>query len=167
MTSWRHILRAGRDELSIQEAIYELLRHSNIRLSQIADRTGIPFSTLRTYSVDPDDAAGAYRSMPVHQIPPVTNATRNYILLDALEAACGRVGLEMPAIDSPGKDVLREIAGAIKEFAELVGETSKAIAQDGISPAELTRIETDGYETLRQILRLMAAARAACDEARG
>ena len=77
MTSWRRILRASPGDLSVQDAIYDLLRHSDIRLSEISNRTGIPFSTLRTWTVEPDNESGAYRSMPVHQVAPVTNAAKN------------------------------------------------------------------------------------------
>jgi hypothetical protein len=167
MTSWRRILRAGPDELSIQEAAYDLLRHSDIRLSQIADRTGIPFSTLRTWTVDPDDASGAYRSMPARAVPPVTNATHNFVLLDALEAACGRVALVMPPIEQAPKDLLVEMAAAIQDFGVLATDTSAAIADQRITLDEVGKIETDGYQAIQHILRLMSSARAAVPEARG
>jgi hypothetical protein len=161
MVLWRRILKAGKDELSIQEAAYDVLRHSDIRMSQISDRTGIPFSTLRTWTVDPDDASGAYRSMPVHAIPPVTNATGNCALLDALESACGRVAFRMPDITNPTQDLVLEIAGTIRKFGDLATSSGQAIHDGGISHAELHQIEDEGYETIQHILRLMSAARAA------
>jgi len=170
MASWRRINRITPGELTVQEAIYDTLRRSEIRLADISNRTGIPYDTLKTWSCEPDNPSGAYRSMPVHQVPPVVNATRNFSILDTLEAACGRVGVEMPIIQQPTKDLVLEIARAVQEFGELATAAAGAIGDGRTTPEEATRIDEQGYEAIQQILRLMAASRQAAsgrDQAHG
>jgi hypothetical protein len=163
MARWRRILRASREEITIQEAVHAVLRQSEARLTEISNRTGVAYETLRNYTCDPRQPGGTYCSLPVHMIAPVTNATGNYAILDTLEAACGRVAFRAPEVTEPSVDLLREVAEAAREFGDLASTVAAAIGDRRVTAEELARIDEEGYELIQHTLRTMLAARAASE----
>jgi hypothetical protein len=169
MGRWRHLDRRNAEEYTIHEAAYDVLR-GETRLQTIATRTGIPYDTLKSWTVEPDNPAQSYRAMPAHQVVPVTLATGNTRILDVMEQAVGRVAFAMPAVADPPRDVLVETAAATREFGDVLTALGRAVADRRISAGELDQIEDEAYEAIAEIMRAVAAARAlhqAPAEARG
>lgn len=160
MGRWRHLDRRNAGEYTIHEAAYDVLRGSDVRMQTIATRTGIPYDTLKSWTVEPDNPAQSYRAMPAHQVVPVTLATGNTRILDVMEQAVGRVAFTLPEVADPPRDVLVETAAATREFGDILSALGRAVADRAISVAEMDQIEDEAYEAIAEILRAVSAARA-------
>lgn len=160
MGRWRHLDRRNAGEYTIHEAAYDVLRASELRMATIATRTGIPYDTLKSWTVEPDNPAQSYRAMPAHQVVPITLATGNFRILDVMEQAVGRVAFALPAVTDAPRDVLTETAAATREFGDVLTALGRAVAARRISAGEMDQIEDEAYEAIAEILRAVAAARA-------
>lgn len=137
------------------EAVYEVVHHSNIPPKQIADALGVGESTLY-------NAANPHMDEPTlarKHIIPITRLTRNYAILDYMEHACGRVGFEIPRCGGSFSEVAREAAVATERFGRLLHEIGAALANDGrVDCIELQRITPACLELIETTARLSTAA---------
>ncbi len=75
-----------------------------------------------------------------------------------LEERFKRIGIDIPAniLFIKPSDVTRELIKTTKEFGDLMTATSKALEKEGINKKENEKIQSEGWQLLRQVVALMA-----------
>jgi len=144
----------GETPTTYDEAVYEVVHHSNVPPKQIADYLGIGESTLY-------NAANPHlneTSLSRKHIVPITRRTRNFAILDYFEHACGRVAFEVPAAGGTFTDVTREVSALAREFGELLATIAAALEDNG-------RIDRDELPVFNERCLEMIKAVARCAEA--
>lgn len=92
----------------------------------------------------------------------MTLASKDYRILDAFNASCGRMSMPLPEmLDLDNDDCVVALAKASREFSELCAEVLQSLSDDGaINDNERARIQKEGGQTLATINALMTAVAA-------
>jgi len=90
----------------------------------------------------------------------MTLRTRDFRILDAFNAVCGRMSIPLPEmLDIEGDDCMRALADSSREYSELVATTCASLADDGqVSGNELLKLQTEAGHAIAAINALLAAA---------
>ncbi|WP_249938093.1 phage regulatory CII family protein [Variovorax sp. 3P27G3] len=90
----------------------------------------------------------------------MTLRSRDFRILDAFNAVCGRMSIPLPEmLDVEGDDCMRALADSTREYSELVAATCSSLADDGcVSDNELLQLQTEAGQVIQSINALMVAA---------
>lgn len=87
--------------------------------------------------------------------------TKDFRILEAFAAACGRMTLPMPELlDGSEDDCLKSLGEVLRESGELVREITSSLADGTISDNEFDRIAKECGHLVSGVTNLLAAARA-------
>jgi hypothetical protein len=144
--------------MTLKEAVYETVHHSEKPLKLIAEEIGMGISHLTRAALPEENGTGC--NLPSEKITPIIRSTNKYTILDVLEQSVGRVGIKLPDYDKvPKADICQLTMKSMVEYGELIKEIEKAIAENKIKPDEQKRIMKEGYDAVQAILTLMFACK--------
>lgn len=138
---------------TVQEAIYATVHQTDSRPAKaIAQDANMPLSLL--YEIADEHRQ---RRLRAEEIPALVRATNNFVILDVLEAAVGRVAFRLPALTAASRDDVVMARDAIREFSEAI-DAFVASTDDGrISTAEARTIHCQADEAIAAIARIKAS----------
>lgn len=121
----------------------------------LAAALGIARSSLY-HKVDPR-CPGARPS--VEESLQICELTGDMGWLHAVAARLNHSAVPLPAYEPGGREGVREMATAVREFGELAVEAATALADGAVTENELARVEREGLQAIYAITRLMESAR--------
>jgi hypothetical protein len=142
------------------EVIHRILHRDRTTAQRIAARMGRPYHTVVKWGLG---CNGDERPVRPHvdELAPFTLAAESFELLDFIEAAVGRVAIELPE-GAPGtRELAGRVCAAVKEFGDLAREAGAAIADGTVTRKESERIERESLELLRAVCALVEAVKGA------
>jgi len=140
--------------MTLQEAIYEVVHNSKKPAKKIAEECGMELSHNTSAAKPKEGGSGC--NLPTDKINPISRSAENDLILDVLDWGSGRIGIKiLPRGDMSSADVCRLTMRSVKEFGELVAAIEKALNSDKLEPADRKKIWREGYEALQAILTLM------------
>ena len=142
---------------TLKEVLHDLLQDSPIRMKVMAENLGISYSYLANAG-NPDLEEFQF---PLRLLIPLIHLTRDFQVLDYIEAACGRVAIELPAQDGDLCSVSTELCRTIKEFGDVAREVSEVIIDGKISRTEAKAIERETMELISQAMTFLSTVQAA------
>lgn len=146
------------ENMTLQEAIYEVVHHSKKPAKVIAEECGMGLSHL-TRAALPKEGGSGY-NLPADKINPITASSQNYIILDVLEWGNRRIGIDLLSMkDKSSDDICRLTMDSVKEFGELVAAIRKALNNNKLEPKERKQIWREGYQALQVIYTTMMACK--------
>lgn len=141
--------------LTLKDVLHRLVHENEMTPRQQAEEIGVSYSMLtNAANPDLDDFKFAAR-----HIIPLTKVTKDYRLLDFMEASCGRVAFSLPEIPDKIGDLQEMTAVTVKEFGDVLTAMSAALADGEIGYMEIKRIELEILEQVRASLGLLEAAK--------
>jgi len=91
----------------------------------------------------------------------MTIVSRDFRVLDAFAAQCGRMTVPLPEmLDLESDDCMRALAQTSREFSELCTEVCSSLSDDAVSDNELARIQREGGHLVATLQSLLAAVAA-------
>lgn len=126
---------------------------AGIKGEALAVMMGLHFSVIYRWG----EAEGK-KNAPLDRFIQFSLITRDYRPISALCAAVG--GLFVPVPPDEGGDVNVAALRALKEFSDLLQESSRALLDDKITPPELRTILREGAEAQLALARFLAAHQA-------
>lgn len=147
--------------MTFTECCHRMLHDGDkTKAHRVAARMGRSYSTVMKWGLDCNGEKKPVRLIG-EDVVPFTLSAEDFLLLDWMEAAVGRVAIALPS----GSAGTRELAANVCKLVAEFGELAKA-AGDGISDGTLTRKEADvidreALDVQRAIAGLVAACRAA------
>lgn len=143
--------------MTIREAItatvYESRNAQGERIPPKAIAQDMNVELSRLYDVADDQRPGRLKA---EEIPALIRSTGNYLLLDVIERAVGRVGVSLPTNEDK---TVAEVATALKEFGEFVAVIGAA-SSHGFTRLEASRIRIEGEQAIAIIAALIRQAEA-------
>lgn len=139
-------------QLTVQEAVSLTVHESHDARGQhippkaIAEGMNVPVSRL--YEIA--DAARE-RRLRAEELPSLIRTTGNFLALDVIERALGRVGVMLPTGDDR---TVAETAKALQEFGQFVEEIGAA-APHGFTEDEARRIRIEGEQAIACIAAII------------
>lgn len=133
---------------AVRLTVYESRDGAGERLAPkaIAQGMNVPASILYDIADDTRD-----RKLRAEEVPSLVQTTNNFLVLDVLERAVGRVGVKLPQGDPV---TLAQSSVVIKEFGQFLEELGKA-APHGYTRAEARKVRTEGEQVVALILGLV------------
>jgi len=144
--------------LSVHEALEGMLLPSRGRSTRsvsfyAAALGGVPESTIYQW-------CEGRMEMGASMVVPVTRAAQDFLLLDSMESACGRVGIPLPAGESLAFSSIPRVVG---EFGTLTVDACKAIEDGRVTAEEAVRVRADGLRAIAGIWRLVLEMDRQCE----
>jgi hypothetical protein len=138
----------------IRAAIRDAISSNPLRLKgeAIALRMGV--STARLYGW----GEHGQKDIPLWRLIQFVTITGALAPLAAVARMCSCVVMPIPGV--AGNENESAAVAVLKEFSDLMQEHAADMADGKISSAELARIEREGNEAMRAVVRLIEAARA-------
>ncbi len=134
-----------------QRALDEVGHHSvteqgaRMTVEQIADRMGEPnLNRLRKILSAYDDS----HPLNAAKVVPLTLATRNLALVRYFAEAVGCVLVELPKVGVENLDVMAHAGNAAREFADVMAEAGKALADGRVSRDEAQAFRKQANELI-------------------
>jgi hypothetical protein len=127
------------------------------KVDAIAARTGLATSTLYQY-------IEGLRDLPVRQVPLLTQAADDTLLIEALAEACGGMYLPLPGGEDIGTGSLVRV---IRLFSQLCDGAANAIEDGQITPEELRQVERRGTLAIQAVRRLLNELCARANQGKG
>lgn len=133
---------------AVRLTVYESRDAAEQRMAPkaIAQGMNVPASIL--YDIADDTRE---RKLRAEEVPSLILTTKNYLVLDVLERAVGRVGVKLPQGDAV---TLAQSSVVIKEFGQFLEKLAEA-APDGYSKSEARRVRAEGEQVVSLILGLV------------
>jgi hypothetical protein len=154
MTSTPKRCKAGQrcQPVTLREALYCQVHHSELRLDAIARHLALNAGTLAD-AVNPDGDGSILASK---HYQPLLELTRDNLSVVAFLASLQRaVVYAMPTGD--GTDM--HLADVVREFGEFLTRHAEARAVRGINITEAAEIEREGQDAIRAILTVIDEAK--------
>lgn len=97
----------------------------------------------------------------LHDAVKMTVASRDFRVLDAFAAQCGRMTIPLPEmLDLETDDCMRALAETSREFSELCTEVCSSLSDGVVSDNERARIQAEGGHLVATLQGLLAAVAA-------
>ncbi len=145
---------------TLKEALHDTIhRHPTLSVEAIAEELNMTASYLNRAALPDKDTEGDQASgvrFPLKQLVPLIRATGDYSTLDFIERKLGRVAFELPK-DITASTLPMDSIKAAAEFGELMGAIEQSVKDGQLSRAEKERIEKEGWEAVRAIIRILVA----------
>lgn len=154
-TQSRKACRAGHtcQPQTFAEALDCLAHHSDVPLTQIAERVGRDVNYLRKATSQYDEAHPFRGDL----IVPVTRAANNFVLLDYLESQVGRIAIALPGAEPGRQDLLAHQLAVVREVGEDAAAIERALHDGRVDAIELPRLKREIEESVKALLTLKAA----------
>lgn len=154
MTSTPKRCKAGHrcQPVTLREALYCQVHHSELRLDAIARHLGISASTLAD-AVNPDGDGSMLA--PKHYEPLLALTADNLAVVAFLASRQHAVVYAMP--NGEASDL--HLAAVVREFGEFLTRHAEARADRAITAIEATEIEREGQDAIRAIVTVIDEAK--------
>lgn len=137
---------------NIRRAIKAAILHNpaGVKGETLGTMMGLHFSVIyRWGEID------GKKNVPLERFIQFIMITRDFRPISALCAAVG--GIFVPCPSDDGSDINHAAITAIKEFSDLLQESSRSLLDGKLTPAELVRIRREGAEAQLALARFLAA----------
>ena len=135
---------------TLREALYALVHRSPLSVPEQASELDLSPSYLYNAANPNLDADGPHYQL--RHLVRHTQLNQNYIVIDQMEAALGRVAIPLPAGEASAAPVTPKcVLRLAKEFGDVARECEAALADDDrIDRAEAVRCRQELYELLQK-----------------
>ncbi len=140
---------------TLKDVLYEVVHQSGIDARVIAERLGMSYQMLLN-AANPNLEDFKFQA---RHIIGLTLLTKDFRLLDYLEASCGRVAYSLPEIPKEMGEISALVTSAVKEFGDVLTEAGKALADGRIDLWEAKRLEKEIMDQVRVVMALLEAVK--------
>ena len=142
---------------TLRECLYRTIHQNRKPLKAIAEEIDMSENYLtRAALPDADDSdTGTGCRFPLKKIIPLVNATKDFSTIDFIEAALGRVAVELPRKKCGTDEICRLTMRSVREFGQLISQVDAGMADGKVSAEEKQQIIREGYEAISAIMTLI------------
>ena len=138
---------------TLKDVLHEVLRESPVPVKHLAEQLGISYSMLSNAG-NPELEEFKLQARLLIQL---TLMTGDYRLLDFLEMSCGRVALDLPAIQREAGAVAPLVAESTSAFGQVLATTGEALRDGQVDRIEIKRLEKSIDRHLQAVMELKQA----------
>ena len=131
------------------DGLETMVYRSPVAAKRQAELMGCSVDLLYAYATAPDNPSRKHAHLPAYRLVPLTFASQNYALLDAIEANVGRVSTTV--VPRTDKTLTQLITDSIQSMCQLIQHESTALADGQVTLAEAKGLRAD-ISRLRECL---------------
>ena len=139
--------------LTLKDVLHRVIFENDLTPRQMAEQLGVSYSML-TNAANPE--LDSFKFAARHVIP-LTKLTKDFRLLDFMEASCGRVAFSLPEIPKRSQEIDRLVANNVQLFGNVLADIGLALEDGRIDGFEIKRIEADLLDQVRTAMALLEA----------
>ena len=142
---------------TLGQALYCLVHDSPQSVKAQAELLNL--SSQFVYNIGNPNLEADGVAYPLKHLIPHTQLTQNFVVVDFIEQALGRVGIPLPAHEGAGEGAVTPmcVLALAKEFGDAVRALEQALANDGqVRGGEVVECRRELYELLQKGTELWA-----------
>lgn len=132
--------------ITLADALYALIHHSNVPAKAQAEALGVSYSRLVNTALESAETFHHHTRWLI----PQTKLTGNYVALDYIERSLGRIAFDLPKIRGGCTALATDLMRATRELGQMAGALETAIADGCMSREEAARCAQECDDVIRQ-----------------
>lgn len=124
----------------LTEAVRATIHGTRARAKVIADALARPI--VHVYKLANQNVSDR-KDLRAHEIAPITMATGDFAILDAIELRVGRIAFRLPAVNPHLDQMNQQFARTVKQFGSFIEENGDALADGILEPHEVAPLVRD------------------------
>ncbi len=146
---------------TLRQALYQLVHQSGVSFDRLADAAQVRSPSYLYNASNPNLEEEAHHAQ-MRWLVPLTQASRNFVVVDFIEQQLGRVGVMLPTVEGAVAPATPEnlpayVCHLMAEIGDVARESSTRLADGDLSHVDRLQIEKEVRDVLQRAAQILEA----------
>lgn len=146
---------------TLRQALYQLVHQSGVSFDRLAEAAQVKTSSYLYNAANPNLEEEAHHAQ-MRWLVPLTQTSRNFVVIDFIEHQLGRVGVMLPTVDGPVAPATPEnlpayVCHLMAEIGDVARESSARLADGDLSHVDRRQIEKEVRDVMQKATQILQA----------